>query len=83
MKQQLNRRAVQSGHFSPDQLNRHADTFIEVYQGGCASAVRGSAGRSPTVRTLQHLRRLGYFAQVVERWNPFAREVDCSKEVTF
>jgi hypothetical protein len=28
---------------------------------------------SPTQRALAHLRRLGYQARVVERWNPFAR----------
>jgi hypothetical protein len=28
---------------------------------------------SPTQRSLAHLRRLGYQARVVERWNPFAR----------
>ena len=28
---------------------------------------------SPTARSLQHLRALGYRAQVVERWNPFAK----------
>lgn len=28
---------------------------------------------SPTERTLKYLREQGYFAVVVERWNPFAR----------
>jgi hypothetical protein len=28
---------------------------------------------SPTRRTLEHLRRAGYLAAVVERWNPHAR----------
>ena len=28
---------------------------------------------SPTSRSLQRLRKLGYQAQVVEKWNPFAR----------
>lgn len=28
---------------------------------------------SPTQRTLQHLRNLGYRAAVTEHWNPFAR----------
>lgn len=28
---------------------------------------------SPTARTLAHLRKLGYLAAVVERWNPHAR----------
>ncbi|MDX2253202.1 MAG: hypothetical protein NW202_13030 [Nitrospira sp.] len=28
---------------------------------------------SPTARSLQHLRDLGYHARVVERWNPFAK----------
>lgn len=28
---------------------------------------------SPTTRTLEHLRREGYLAAVVERWNPHAR----------
>jgi carbonic anhydrase len=28
---------------------------------------------SPTQRTLAHLRKLGYTAQVVERWNQFAK----------
>ncbi len=27
---------------------------------------------SPSARSLQHLRKLGYYAQVVERYNPFA-----------
>lgn len=29
--------------------------------------------KSPTQRTLAELRKRGYRAQVVERWNPFAR----------
>ncbi len=28
---------------------------------------------TPTARSLDHVRALGYRAQVVERWNPFAR----------
>jgi hypothetical protein len=28
---------------------------------------------SPTARSLEHLRTLGYRAQTLERWNPFAR----------
>lgn len=28
---------------------------------------------SPTQRALKELRKLGYVAQVVERWNPYAR----------
>jgi hypothetical protein len=28
---------------------------------------------SPTARSLQHLRELGYQAKVVEKWNPFAK----------
>jgi hypothetical protein len=28
---------------------------------------------SPTQRTLKHLRAAGYFAEVTERWNPFAK----------
>ena len=28
---------------------------------------------SPTARSLQHLKNLGYHARVVEKWNPFAR----------
>lgn len=28
---------------------------------------------SPTARSLQHLRELGYHARTVEKWNPFAR----------
>ncbi len=28
---------------------------------------------SPTQRSLQHLKALGYYAKVVEKWNPFAK----------
>ena len=28
---------------------------------------------SPTVRSLQHLKALGYQAKVVEKWNPWAK----------
>lgn len=28
---------------------------------------------SPTARSLAHLRELGYIAQVVEKWNPYAK----------
>jgi hypothetical protein len=28
---------------------------------------------SPTARSLQHLKALGYHAKVVEKWNPFAK----------
>jgi hypothetical protein len=28
---------------------------------------------SPTARSLQHLKELGYTAKVVEKWNPFAK----------
>ncbi len=28
---------------------------------------------SPTSRTLEHMRERGYLAQVVEKWNPFAK----------
>ena len=28
---------------------------------------------SPTQRSLEHMRSLGYVCQVVERWNPFAK----------
>lgn len=31
------------------------------------------AGMSPTQLTLRHFRRLGYTAEVTERWNPFAK----------
>jgi hypothetical protein len=28
---------------------------------------------SPTARSLQHLKALGYHAKIVEKWNPFAK----------
>ncbi len=28
---------------------------------------------SPTARSLQHLKALGYHARIVEKWNPFAK----------
>jgi hypothetical protein len=33
----------------------------------------GEGSVSPTQRTLKHMRELGYKAQVVEKWNAFAR----------
>jgi hypothetical protein len=32
-----------------------------------------AAGKSPTQRSLEHLRELGYHCEVVEKWNPWRR----------
>lgn len=43
------------------------------FRGNGSSLAERACSVSPTARSLSHLRELGYRAQVVEKWNPFAR----------
>jgi hypothetical protein len=54
---------------SPVAARSDAATMVE----SSAPKKRAKAAKSPTQRSLKHLRDLGYLAEVVEKWNPHSK----------